>query len=70
MVAKHGLRYAHEIKQLRTVQQRHLRSILKIRWNNFVSNLSNESVLDRSNVDDVEVLGWLGHVCRMGNERT
>ena len=29
--------YAREIKQLRTVQQRQ-RSILKIRWNDFVSN--------------------------------
>ena len=65
--------YAHEIKQLRTVQQRHLRSILKIRWNDFVSN---ETVLARSNVVDIEILfaqnrlRWLGHVCRMGNERT
>ena len=65
--------YAHEIKQLRTIQQRHLRSILKIRWNDFVSN---ETVLDRSNVDDIVILlaqnrlRWLGHVCRMGNERT
>ena len=38
--------------------------------------MSNETVLDRSNVDDIEILlaqnrlRWLGHVCRMGNERT
>ena len=38
--------------------------------------MSNETVLARSNVDDIEImlaqnrLRWLGHVCRMGNERT
>ena len=42
--------YSHEIKQLRTVQERHLRTILKIRWNDFVSN---EEVLARSNVEDI-----------------
>jgi len=30
--------YAHEIRQLRTFQQRHLRAILKIRWDDFISN--------------------------------
>ena len=65
--------YSHEIKQLRTVQQRHLQSILKIRWNDFVSN---ETVLSRSNVEDIETLlaqnrlRWLGHLCRMDNTRT
>ena len=65
--------YSYEIKQLHTVQQRHLSSILKIRWNDFVSN---ETVLTRSNVVDIETLlaqnrlRWLGHLCRMGDNRT
>ena len=40
--------YSHEIKQLRTIQQRHLWSILKIRWN--------ETVLSRSNVEDICII--------------
>lgn len=65
--------YAHEVKQLRTVQQRHLRLFLKIRWNDFVSN---EAVLVQSNIEDIEILlvqnrlRWLGHVSRMENNRT
>ena len=30
--------YAHEVQQLRTVQQRHLRNIMRIKWDDFVSN--------------------------------
>ena len=65
--------YAHEIKQLRTVQQRHLRNIMRIKWDDFVSN---EEVLRRSKSVDVEVilaqnrLRWLGHIARMDNSRT
>ena len=65
--------YAHEVKQLRTVQQRHLRNIMRIKWDDFVSN---EEVLKRSNSTDVEVilaknrLRWLGHVARMDSSRT
>ena len=65
--------YSHEIKQLRTVQQRHLRNILRIKWDDFVSN---EEILRRSNSVDIEVmlaqnrLGWLGHITRMDNSRT
>ena len=65
--------YAHEVKQLRTVQQRHLRNILNIKWDDFVSN---EEVLRRSNSTDIEVilaknrLRWLGHIVRMDNNRT
>lgn len=64
--------YAHEIRQLRTLQQRHIRSILKIKWDDFVSN---EEVLRRSNVEDIEIslakskLRWLGHVLRMDDSR-
>ena len=65
--------YSYEIKHLRTVQQRHLRSILKILWNDFVSN---GTVFTRSNVVDIETLvaqnrlRWLSHLCRMGDDRT
>ena len=64
--------YHHQIRQLRTVQQRHLRRILKIKWDDYVSN---EEVLTRSVVEDIEItlvrnrLRWLGHVTRMPNER-
>ena len=30
--------YRHHIKLIRTIQQRHLRSILKIRWDHFITN--------------------------------
>ena len=65
--------YSHEIKQLRTVQQRHLRNILHIKWDDFVSN---EEILKRSNSVDIEVmlaqnrLYWLSHIARMDNSRT
>ena len=39
--------YSQEVKQLRTIQQRHLRSILKNRWFDFVAN---EEVLAKSDV--------------------
>ena len=55
---------------LTLLQQRHLRSILNIRWNDFVSN---ETVFTRFNVVDIETLlaqnhlRWLGHLCRTGD---
>lgn len=64
--------YAHEVKQLRTIQQRHLRSIMNIKWDDFVSN---EEVLKRAGSEDIEVLlaknrlRWLGHVARMEDSR-
>lgn len=64
--------YSTDVKQLRTIQQRHLRRILKIKWDDYVSN---EEVLSRSNVEDIEVMltrsrmRWLGHVSRMENDR-
>jgi len=64
--------YRHNINQLRTVQQRHLRKILRIKWSDYVSN---EEVLRRADADDIEVtliksrLRWLGHVSRMNNDR-
>ena len=65
--------FAHEIKQLRSVQQRHLRNIMNIKWDDFVSN---EEVLRQSNSTDIEVilaqnrLRWLGHIARMDENRT
>lgn len=64
--------YRHNINQLRTVQQRHLRKILRIKWSDFVSN---EEVLRRSGAEDIEIiltrnrLRWFGHVARMNDDR-
>ena len=44
--------YEKHVKQLKTVQQRHLRSILRIKWDHFVSN---EEVLERANVLGMEL---------------
>ena len=65
--------YQKHVKQLRTIQQRHLRSILSIKWDHFVSN---EEVLERANVLDMEIkllkirLRWMGHICRMNVYQT
>ena len=64
--------YEHDVSQLRTIQQRHLRLILNIKWDHFVSN---EEVLKRAGVEDIETmlirsrLRWLGHICRMDDTR-
>ena len=64
--------YHHEIMQLRTIQQGHLRLILNIKWDYYISN---EEVLRRTDVEDMEVmlvrtrLRWLGYVCRMNNDK-
>ena len=64
--------YQHQVRKLRTIQQRHLRLILKIKWDHFVSN---EEVLKRAGVEDIELklvgnrLRWLGHICRMADNR-
>ena len=41
------------ISQLRTVQQRHLRNILRIKWSDYVSN---EEVLRRADTEDIEIM--------------
>ena len=57
--------YAKEIKELRTIQQRHLQLIMKTKWD----------VLKRAGEEDIEVLlaknrlRWLGHVARMDDSR-
>ena len=64
--------YQHQVRQLRTIQQRHLRLILRIKWDHFVSN---EEVLKRAGVEDIELklvgsrLRWLDHICRMDDNR-
>ncbi|PIK44118.1 hypothetical protein BSL78_19044 [Apostichopus japonicus] len=64
--------YHHNIRQLRTIQQRHLRSILKIKWDDFVTN---DEVLDLATYEDIEAVltrnrfRWLGHVARMPDDR-
>ena len=64
--------YHHHIKLLRTIQQRHLRSILKIRWDYFITN---DEVLNHARSTDIEIilvrnrLRWLGHVARMPDVR-
>ena len=64
--------YQKHVKQLRTIQQRQLRSILSIKWDHFVSN---EEVLERANVLDIDIkllknrLRWMGHICRMNDTR-
>ena len=63
--------YRHLIKLLRTIQQRRLRSILKIRSDHFIIN---GEVLDRAKSTDIEIilirnrLRWMGHVARMPDE--
>ena len=64
--------YHHHVKQLRTIQQRHLRLILKIKWDHFITN---DEVLERAKTLDIETtlvknrLRWLGHVGRMDDNR-
>lgn len=64
--------YRYNINQLCTVQQRHLRKILRIKWSDYVSN---EEVLRRADAEDIEImliksrLRWLGHVSRMDDDR-
>ena len=62
--------YRHQIKKLRTIQQRHLRSMLKIKWDDYITN---DEVLDRAVAVDIETYlsetdcaGWgMSYDCRM-----
>ena len=65
--------YRHHIKHLRTIQQRHLRSMLKIRWDH---SITNDEILDLAKSSDIiEIipirnrLRWMGHVARVPDER-
>ena len=61
-----------QVRHLRTVQQRHLRRILKIKWDHYNSNVE---ALAKACVEDIEILlvrsrlRWLGHVSRMEDNR-
>ena len=64
--------HRYHINQLRTVQQRHLRKILRIKCSDYVSN---EEVIQPADAEDIEItliksrLRWLGHVSRMDDNR-
>ena len=55
----------HQVRQIRTIQQCHLGNILKIKWDQYISN---EKVLTRAGLEDIEIklvrnrLRWLGHL--------
>ncbi|KAI5731855.1 hypothetical protein M8J77_017328 [Diaphorina citri] len=61
------------IKQLDRFHQRCLRSILKIKWNDFVPNeevLKKAQVMSIDNIIRIRRLRWAGHVSRMEPNRT
>ena len=64
--------YKRHVKTLEKYHQRCLRSILRIKWDDFVSN---NEVLDRASTVSIESvivknrLRWAGHVVRMDNTR-
>ena len=64
--------YKSDIKRLEHFQQQKLRSILKIKWQDHITN---ESVLSRANLPSIEsviarhCLRWAGHVRRMSSDR-
>lgn len=64
--------YRHLIKLPRTVQQRHLRSILKISWDPYITN---DEIPDCYKSAEIEItlirnrLCWIGHVACVPDER-
>ena len=42
----------HQVRQIRTIQQCHLGNILKIKWDQYISN---EEVLTRAGLEDIEI---------------
>ena len=64
--------YRCQIKKLRTIQQRPLRSILKVKWDDYITN---DAVLDRAMAEDIENilirnrLCWVGQVVRLLEDR-
>ena len=64
--------YSGHIRLLERFHQRSLRSILRIRWNDFITNVE---VLERAEIPSIEAmllkhqLRWAGHVCRMEDHR-
>ncbi len=64
--------YRRHIKQLEQFHMRHLRAILKIKWQDKISNIE---ILERSRCSSIEAmiisaqLRWVGHVVRMADDR-
>ena len=64
--------YRRHIKQLEQFHMRHLRTIMKIKWQDKISNIE---VLERSRCSSIEAmmisaqLRWVGHVVRMADDR-
>ena len=64
--------YRRHVTRLRQLQQRHLRAILRI---SYQQRVTNDEVLTRANSMDIEItlakmqLRWAGHVARMANNR-
>ena len=64
--------YRGQIARLEAIQQRHLRKIMKIKWDDYVPNVE---VLRRAGLESVEAtlaasqLRWTGHVVRMDDSR-
>ncbi len=73
MEVKHGLYTNIKFEKLSTIQQRHPQPSFKMKWDHFVSN---KEVLNRAGVEGIEMklvgnhLCWLGHICRMEDDRT
>ena len=70
--AESWVQYRKQMRRLEQFHQRCLRKIFNIKWQEFVSN---EEVLERSNLTSIKVilmkhqLRWAGHVTRMESER-
>ena len=66
------LKYRKHIRKLEAIQQKHLRRILGIRWNDYITNVE---VLRRAGLHTIEAtlansqLRWTGHVARMREDR-
>ena len=60
----YGTRCRHHIKLLRTVQQRHLRSIHIIRWKHYVRS---DEVSHRAKAMDIEIIAIRNRLRRMGH---
>ena len=64
--------YPKHIRRLEAVQQRHLRRIMRIRWDDYIPNVE---ILRRAGLHSIEAtlansqLRWAGHVARMHENR-
>jgi len=64
--------HSRDLKKLEQFHQKKLRAIMKIKWNDYVSNTA---VLERANITSIEAMimkhrpRWSGHVVRMEDTR-